>query len=220
MINSQREMTEEERIIWNEGERLIPGVTHDENETKRHSASYNFFAKLIEEDVHTRSICPIIMDLGCGIGFGCEILSKMNGSVVVGIDSSRECIDYANKNYFQTNVVYKQDDLVTFIPEMKPYDYVVSRGVLEHIEGGLELAQKVKFKYMFIFDVPYNEPEENNPHHLISRITEEDLEGFEYADIYYEDINGNITKEKPENPILIMCACKHVTTCNNVEDMT
>ena len=207
MSNLQYEMSEIEEKIYNKGERLIPGVSHDERETKRHASSYNFFVKLIEEDVHTRSICPIVVDLGCGVGFGCKIMSNMNGSVIIGVDISEECLEYATKNYFASNIVYRKDDLRDFIKKMSIHDYVVSRGVLEHIEDGLELAKKVKFRHMFIFDVPYNEGS-INPHHKVTGVTEETLKGFEYAEIYYEDLQGNITKEKPEAPNMIMCVCK------------
>jgi len=212
MNNSTANMSLIEKSIWNEGERLIPGVSHNDDETKRHAASYNFFSDLIEKDVHTKSICPIILDLGCGVGYGCKILSNMNGSVVIGVDHSGECLEYAIKNYFASNIQYKAADLDEFIFGMGDYDYVVSRGVFEHIKDGIELAKKVRFKYMFMFDVPYNEGDEN-PHHKVIGITEENFQDFEHAEIYYEDINGNITKEKPENPNMIMCVCRNIVKC-------
>jgi len=209
MSNLTASMTEIEKLIWNEGERLIPGVSHNEDETKRHASSYKFFSELIEKDVHTRSICPIILDLGCGVGHGCKMLSNMNGSVVIGVDNSGESLDYAREYYFAQNIKYKTADLREYIEDMKSHDYVVSRGVFEHIENGLELAKLVKFRHLFIFDVPYNEGKVN-PHHKVIGITEESLQSFEHADIYYEDLQGNITKEKPEVPNMIMCVCKKI----------
>jgi SAM-dependent methyltransferase len=200
-------MNEQEKRIYNEGERLIPGVSHNDSEKQRHFASYSFFKDLINADVRTKNICPIIVDLGCGVGFGCKILSELSGSVIMGVDNSDEVIKYAMENYFSPNIVYKTQDLEAFIKTSGPYDYVVSRGVLEHIENGLELAKRVKFKYMFIFDVPYDE-KEGNPHHKILGIKEEAFEDFNYVEIYYEDIKGNITKEKPRKPNMIMCVCK------------
>jgi SAM-dependent methyltransferase len=210
-------MNELEKKIYNEGERLIPGVSHDANEVKRHFSSYSFFRDLINENVRTKDLCPIIVDLGCGVGYGCKVLSELNGSVVMGIDCSDEVIEYAMSNYAAPNIAFRKEDIKEFVSSMKSYDYVVSRGVFEHIEDGLEIAKRVKFNELFMFDVPYDE-KQGNPHHKILGIKEDSFEDFGYADIYYEDIKGNITKIKPEKPNMIMCVCKRVSRTKGSDD--
>lgn len=200
-------MNDEERFLYNEGERLLPGISHNEDEARRHIASYTFFKEMIDADQKSAPGLTTIVDLGCGVGYGCRILSKVPHSAVFGIDCSPECIEYARKNYREDNTVYQVSDLKTFIPEMAQVDYAVSRGVFEHIEDGLALAAKVNFKRLFMFDVPYNE-KPGNPHHKILGVTEEAFNGFSNVEFYYEDIKGNITSSKQEKPNMIMCVCK------------
>ena len=44
-------LTRTEEIIFNNGERLIPRVTHDLNELIRHRSSYLFFKEVISKDL-------------------------------------------------------------------------------------------------------------------------------------------------------------------------
>jgi len=199
-------MTDLEKRIWNEGERLIPGVSHNEAESRRHFASYNFF----KDRIHETEVGGInILDLGCGVGFGCRILSAIPNSKILGIDNSDASLCYAKKYYSAKNVEYKMEDLNNFILNMPFYDYVVSRGVFEHIENVWDLINKIKFKKMLIFDMPYNEEPGNNPHHKILGVVEKDFEKLVSSyELFYEDIEGKITKQKPEKPNMIMCLCR------------
>jgi len=199
-------MTDLEKRIWNEGERLIPGVSHNGAESKRHFASYNFFRdRIYETEVGTINI----LDLGCGVGFGCKLLSVVPDSNILGIDISDDSLRYARKYYSAKNIEYRIADLNSFILNMPLYDYVVSRGVFEHIENVWDLINKIKFKKMLIFDMPYNEEPGNNPHHKILGVVEKDFEKLVSSyELFYEDIEGKITKQKPEKPNMIMCLCR------------
>jgi SAM-dependent methyltransferase len=196
-----------EELVFNEGERLIPGKTHNEAESKRHLSSYNFFKSLIVEDRRRSRECFTVVDLGSGAGYGCKLLSEIPCSYILGIDSSIDCQKYAEENYSDRNITYQVRDLTTFIPIMPLYDYVVSRGVFEHIKEGIGLASKVKFKRLFIFDVPYGETS-GNPYHLVLGITEASFSEFPSVEFYYQDLDGNITREKPGKPNMMGCICK------------
>ena len=198
MIN----LTETEKRIFNGGERLIPRITHNDEERKRHYESYAFFLEQIKKDLPTRSVS--ILDLGCGVGWGCSLLSTIPNSSVVGIDNSFETIEYAKKNYPSTNIEYRVADLTTFISIMNKYDYVVSRGVFEHLANGLELVSQVKFIRGFYMDVPYNE-KPGNKHHLLTGLTEKDFKGSRNVKFFYEDMNGTITPKIVEKPNMLMC---------------
>lgn len=39
-----------------------------------------------------------IIDLGCGLGYGCHML-RQNGHVVMGVDNSKESFEYARSEY-------------------------------------------------------------------------------------------------------------------------
>lgn len=196
-----------EKAISNEGERLVPKLASDP-EVIRHKSSYIFFGKIIENDLPVLKNKKInIIDLGCGVGHGCFILSKLKNVKVMGVDNSLEAIKYAKKHYSAPNITYHHADLTKFIPKMTKYDYVVSRGVFEHISKGLALAQKSAYRYRLIFDVPYDEPEESNSFHLINKITEKNFKKYKNVTFFYEDLKGIIynRETKPDSPNMIVC---------------
>src|SRR5262245_14152586 len=134
--DAMRTLTPLEQVIYNEGERLIPGVTHDLAEVVRHRSSYLFFRGVMKRDWPSVSkpARPVtIVDLGCGVGHGCHALSALPNSQIVGVDSSPESLEYARTHYAAANITYRLANLEEFIPDMPEYDYVVSRGVFEHV---------------------------------------------------------------------------------------
>jgi len=204
-------MNNEELLIFNNGERLIPGISHSIEEYTRHKSSYNFFVKKIKEN--SQDLDVSILDLGCGVGWGCKLLSEsLSDARITGLDNNSVVLYYAKREYGHFRIDYGLLDLTNpkqlSILNKFPYDYVVSRGVLEHVDDGLNLIKKVSYNKMLIFDVPYNEPI-GDPHHKLLGITEKEFESFENYELYYEDINGTITKEKKNTPNMIMCVVRN-----------
>jgi SAM-dependent methyltransferase len=204
------ELTGIEAIIYNEGERLIPGVTHDRAELVRHRSSYVFWRRIIEIDrakLADRLRNVSIVDLGCGVGHGCVTLAEIFGARVVGVDRSAECLRYAREHYARNNIEYVWADLVEFIPEMPPFDYAVSRGAMEHITNGLELTRKAAWRNRLMFDVPYDEDAGVNPHHVVHNVREDAFACFDNAEIFFQDLAGVTydARTKPERPNMIMC---------------
>lgn len=207
----KKQLSALEEKIFNEGERLIPGVTHDLREVIRHRSSYEFFRLIIKKDsAGSRRKTVKIADLGCGVGHGCKTLSSLKGTLVTGLDCSEECVAYANKNYKEKNVSYKVADLVKYIRSMPRFDYIVSRGVLEHIPNGLSLAARSNRSSRLIFDVPYMEGE-GNKFHLIRGISEASFSDFRDPEFFYQDLDGVIydAEHKPEKPNMIICASRN-----------
>ncbi|MEW6574520.1 MAG: class I SAM-dependent methyltransferase, partial [Bacillota bacterium] len=83
-------MNDIERIIYNEGERLIPGVTHDVSEMVRHKSSYSFFKLIISLDIRLKLVdIPVrVLDFGCGVGYGSAMIAQIPGVLVTGVDVS------------------------------------------------------------------------------------------------------------------------------------
>jgi SAM-dependent methyltransferase len=209
-----RQLTPLEQAIYNDGERLIPGVTHDLAEFVRHRSSYIFFQKVIKSDLAIigKESKPVrIADLGCGVGHGCQTLSEIPGSHVVGVDSFPESLEYARVYYARTNITYQLANLKEFIPAMQEYDYVVSRGVFEHVPNGFHLALSAKWRFRLLFDVPYDEPQGTNPHHVLNGIREEAFSEFDRVELFFQDLEGAIydTQHKPSRPNMIICVCSH-----------
>jgi SAM-dependent methyltransferase len=203
------ELTEQEKIIYNNGERLIPHVTHDYSELRRHRSSYLFFRLLIDMDINMGLPAdPVrIVDLVCGVGHGCLILSALRNSEILGIDNSKESLEYAEQHYRGPNISYQMHDLDNFISAMPEFDYAVSRGVFEHIRDGLQLAFSTKWRYRLLFDVPYDEIPGLNPHHVLSRIKEEAFDGVPGLELFFQDLQGTIydVRHKPPRPNMIIC---------------
>lgn len=209
-----KKLTHLEEIIANDGERLIPGVTHDLAEVVRHRSSYIFFCEVIRRDLtiigkHHKRVQ--IVELGCGVGHGCYTLSELPNSHIFGIDHSPESLTYARTHYARSNITYQLENLINFIPEMLEYDYVTSRGVFEHVSNGLRLALLTKWRYRLLFDVPYDEPEGGNPHHVLHGIREEAFVGFPNVELFFQDLAGVIydIAHKPAEPNMILCVCSH-----------
>jgi SAM-dependent methyltransferase len=197
-----------EERIWNVGERLIPGVTHDTAEVVRHKSSYLFFRKVIEIDLLSTSLGKSeihILDIGCGVGHGTYMLADIPGAVVTGIDCSEDAIVYARMHYGRENITYVVADAVAFIKEMPKFDYVVSRHSLEHIADGIKLGAKCRFGARLMVNVPFGEPE-GNPHHYVHFIRQDSFEKYPNRELFYEGLDGLTFCDYPqEKPNSIVC---------------
>jgi SAM-dependent methyltransferase len=181
-----------EESIWNVGERLIPGVTHNRAEVVRHKSSYQFFRKVIENDLLSGYVAKSgvsILDIGCGVGHGAYLLADIPGARVTAIDSSNDAILYARSHYGRENLNYHAADAITFIKSMPEFDYVVSRHSLEHIPEGIAFAAECRFGARLMVNVPFEEPE-GNPHHHVHFIREESFEKYPNREFFYEDLEG------------------------------
>lgn len=123
---------------------------------------------------------------------------------------SSESVEYAQKYYAGDNIKYEVAELREYIGKMKPFDYVVSRGVFEHIHDGIKLIFSTKWNERLIFDVPYKEVSDN-PHHVIKGISEDDFRDKENIELFYQDLDGVIydARQKPEIPNMIVCVCSN-----------
>ena len=201
-------MNKLQQLIFNEGERLIPYVTHGQGELVRHRSSYSFFRSVIGCDLELMppKIARVsIADLGFGSGYGCSLLSSIPSSQVTGVDIEPACEVFARQYYSRPNVDYVIADLAAFVPAMPSFDYVISRGVLEHVPNGIALIKEIRYERRVMIDVPYDE-QVGNEHHLITGIREESFSGLEECELFYEDIEGYIYDAScvPERPNMIM----------------
>lgn len=197
-----------QQLIYNDGERLVPYVSHGEGELVRHRSSYAFFHSVIASDLVSHPPAGAQMrvaDLGFGSGYGCALLSSLPGSLITGVDIGPECEIFARQYYARANVQYEIKDLARFIPEAEPFDYVVSRGVLEHVPEGLTLVKQIKAQRRVMIDVPYDEAP-GNEYHVLTGIKEDTFADLENCEFFYEDLEGRIfdAANKPEKSNMIM----------------
>lgn len=194
----------------NDGERLVPGESHNSAETIRHKSSYNFFKAVIEADAPES---PRILDLGCGVGHGSRTLAEISGATILSVDASAPAISYAKDNYSAPNIDYIVATAAEFLQRHDEFDYIVSRHALEHIPNGLGIALKFSYTKRLLVNVPYMEPEvdsdlhETNPHHELNNISEKDFEAYPHAQFFFEDLLG-VTRASSDRANSIICCSR------------
>lgn len=198
--------------LYNEGERLVPGRSHNLKELIRHRATYDFFRKIIRQDIKNGICLDIkekirILDIGFGSGYGCYLMSAIPNVEIIGIDTAPECYEYAVLKYKKANIHYViLQETEKFLKENQ-FDYIVSRGVLEHIPNGIDMtAQHASYTKRALLSVPYRE-KPGNPHHVLFNISEKDFNAFKGdKEFFYEDLAG-ITYNEPSSAGINVSAC-------------
>ncbi|MDP8256350.1 MAG: glycosyltransferase [Candidatus Alcyoniella australis] len=115
------------------GERLVPGKTPDRDLEREHLARYIFAAGLAKG--------RRVLDLGCGAGYGAQLLLQSGAQSVLGLDVASEAVEYARQNYSADNLRFEIGDAAN--PEIEPqsFDLVVCFEVIEHLLQQRELVQ-------------------------------------------------------------------------------
>ncbi len=146
----------------------IEGRCADEN-VERHIARYRFAAEFIGEG-------DVVLDAGCGAGYGSAIIAAKAGSVI-GVDISGEAVGFALATYQRKNVTFLCEDLARFTRKDGEFDGVACIETLEHLApelcrsfmravrrllkpGGVLIASSPMLRYK------NGKPFITNPHHI------------------------------------------------------
>lgn len=97
----------------------IDGIRHD------HVARYEWAASLIGRN-------KLVIDIGCGIGYGARILADA-GLHVVALDAFGPAIDYALKHYSHPSVRHRRVKVQDVAMDGEHYDAAVCFEMLEHV---------------------------------------------------------------------------------------
>jgi SAM-dependent methyltransferase len=114
------------------GERVIPGQVEDDLWAE-HIARYAFATRFVDG--------KRVLDLGCGTGYGTAELAKY-AFEAVGVDISREAIDYAKAHY--RNARYVEVPATDLPFDSATFDVVVSFELIEHLSDWRPLLAQVK----------------------------------------------------------------------------
>lgn len=184
--------------LHNNGERLIPFISHNAEEMRRHFSSYVFFMDVLQHDAELLGRGDFhILEIGFGSGFGSYLLATLDAVArVTAVDISPLCREYAENAYPSQKVTYRVADARTLPEEDIVYDYILSRGVLEHIPDGLSLPFRLRARRRVLINVPYRE-KEGNTHHCVFHVDKTSFGGLPVSEFFYETLTGRI-QESPE----------------------
>ncbi len=84
-----------------------------------------------------------VLDIGCGTGIGLDLLAE-SADMVVGIDYSKESINYAMKNNNKKNLTFKVMDCRELRFNDEEFSLITSFEVIEHIYEHEKFIQEVK----------------------------------------------------------------------------
>jgi len=105
----------------------------------------------------------LVLDLGCGSGYGAAILAKKAWGVH-GIDKTADAISFAKRYYDKGNVEWFVEDFPPICKKEKTYDLVVCHEVIEHIQDDIALLKDIKRvmndKGMFVGTTPIKKEHE------------------------------------------------------------
>ncbi|MDP2808327.1 MAG: methyltransferase domain-containing protein [bacterium] len=141
------------------GERMVPGQAPLMLEMA-HRARYQF--------AEGRCQGKSVLDFGCGAGYGSQMLSRL-ASKVLGIDISREAVEFAQNNYQGLNLSYSTGDINSLLSRADRFEVAVCFEVIEHLEEPgrflSSLASVMTDSGQLVISTPNGKDEQNPYHH-------------------------------------------------------
>jgi len=107
------------------GEQLVPGKSKARL-VEEHFARYDFALHYTD---HKR-----VLDIACGTGYGTSILAH-KANKVVGVDISRDSIDFAKDQYHAENIEFMCASVVDISFDEGAFDVICSFETIEHLEA-------------------------------------------------------------------------------------
>ena len=115
------------------GEFLLPGKFPKKTEDE-HFERYMFASKRVKEKK--------VLDIACGVGYGCEIYSESGAKHVVGVDILKSNIEYAESKYSAANISFIEKNIYE-IDYKEEFDVITSFETIEHIENDSLVLKKL-----------------------------------------------------------------------------
>jgi SAM-dependent methyltransferase len=128
-----------------------------------------------------------ILEIGCSSGYGSQF---MPDKPYIGLDYDPIIVDVANEQQWTPHCQFHHADINTY--PFDQYDTIIAFEVIEHLDNGLEILQKLKQHCRtLLFTVPMNEPPGFwGPHHKLHGLNESHFPGFHFE---YIDEEGAIS---------------------------
>jgi len=141
-----------------------------------------------------------MLEIGCSNGYGSQFFG--NSISYLGLDYDATIVTVAREEGWGDNKQFIHADINTF--ELGQYDTIVAMEVIEHIDTGLQIAQKLKQHCKrLLITVPYMEtPGFWGEHHKLHMLNESHLPGFTYQ---FMGEQGQIADTPFEGMNLMLC---------------
>lgn len=151
----------------------------------------------------SRTIGKKLLEVGCSNGYGSQFFD--NSIDYLGLDYDAAIIQVAKEEGWGENCKFVNADINTF--DLKKYDTIVAMEVIEHIDTGKEIAQKLKKHCKrLLITVPYKEePGFWGEHHKLHRLNEADFSGFAYQ---FMGEDGKIS-DVPFDGVMNLMLCEY-----------
>ena len=160
-----------ERAVFLKGDAVFP------RETQR----YEWAAKNV--------LGSNLLEIGCSTGYGVQFLPE-SITQYLGLDYDPIIVDVARDQNWRPNYKFDWADINSY--ELGQYDTILAFEVIEHLDNGLEVVEKLKKHCKrLLITVPHNEPKGFwGEHHRLHGLTEKDFPGFKFE---YINHHGGIT---------------------------
>lgn len=145
-----------------------------------------------------------VLEIGCSNGYGSQFFG--NNVSYLGLDYDAPIIEVAREEGWGDNKQFIHADINTY--ELGQYDTIVAMEVIEHLDNGLEIVQKLKNHCKrLLVTVPYMEtPGFWGEHHKLHMLNESHLPGFSYQ---FMGEQGQIADTPHNGMNLMMCEWNH-----------
>jgi glycosyltransferase involved in cell wall biosynthesis len=151
-----------ERAVFLKGDPVFP------RETQRYEwAAQNLFG------------VNSLLEIGCSTGYGVQFLPERIS--YLGLDYDPIIVDVAKDQNWRDSCSFDWADINNY--ELSQYDAIVAFEVVEHLDNGLEIVEKLKQHCKrLLITVPHNEPKGFwGEHHKLHGLTEKDFPGFQFV---------------------------------------
>jgi GT2 family glycosyltransferase len=148
-----------------------------------------------------------IFEIGCSTGYGRQFFD--NYINYLGLDYDPIIIDVAkDQNWDGPNNLFVSGDINQFI--LGDYDTIVAFEVIEHLDNGLEIVEKLKQHCKrLLITVPHNEPKGFwGEHHKLHGLNESNFPGFKFAYINHAGNISDIMEPVSESNISNLMICR------------
>jgi glycosyltransferase involved in cell wall biosynthesis len=175
-----------ERAVFLKGDQVFP------RETQR----YEWAAKNL--------LGHSVLEIGCSTGYGVQFFPQSVS--YFGLDYDPMIVQIAKEQYWSPNALFDYADINTY-PIEGYFDTIVAFEVIEHLDNGLEIVEKLKQHCKrLLITVPHNEPKGFwGEHHKLHGLTEKDFPGFKFTYInFHGGISDTMVPVDNHNPSNLM----------------